>query len=156
VLWYLRLVTVDKIDPKDAVRDAEEIGPKDAAYWTAAETFLASLKPAQPVPAAAPAAAPAPAAAAPAETPQPTAALDAAPSSPAEPEPATQVEPRAAVPVPVADSGAWKPYLAMFVAVLGVPVAYFGRCALSLPGRMLANLPAPGRRPKSLPASSGA
>lgn len=149
VLWYLRLVTIDKRDPKDAAREAEEIGPKDAKYWVAASAFLESLKPAP----AAPAAAPVPAApAAQPETPKPTASLDAAPSPSREA--TAQVEPQGTA-VPSMDPNAWRPYAAMLVACLGVPIAYFGRSALSVPSIVWASLPGPARRSKSLPAASG-
>jgi protein tyrosine phosphatase (PTP) superfamily phosphohydrolase (DUF442 family) len=151
VLWYLRLVTIDKRDPKDAAQDAEEVGPKDPKYWLAAATYLESLKPAQPAAPAVPAA-PAPAPAAQPESPKPTAALDAAPS-PA-PGATAKVEPQATASSAF-DSNSWRPYVAMLVAALGVPIAYFGRSALSFPSILLASLPGPARRSKSLPAASG-
>ena len=39
-LWYLRRITVDRIDSQIAHREAEELGLSDQAYWKAAASFL--------------------------------------------------------------------------------------------------------------------
>ena len=46
VLWYLRRITVDKVDPQDASREAQEMGLRDKEFWLAASKYLESLKPA--------------------------------------------------------------------------------------------------------------
>ena len=51
VLWYLRRITVDKVDPQDASREAQEMGLRDKEFWLAASKYLESLKPADSKPA---------------------------------------------------------------------------------------------------------
>jgi protein tyrosine phosphatase (PTP) superfamily phosphohydrolase (DUF442 family) len=157
VMWYVRQAIVEKVEVKDAARDAEEIGPKIEKYWIAAATLLDSLKPAAPpadtdtgsLPA------PAPEAASNTNTPtSPNAAQDAAPVL--SPVTANSVERPAAAPAPtVHDPNAWRPFASMLVAMLGLPLAYFGRSAFSLRSLVRASLPAPAPRLKSLPGASG-
>jgi hypothetical protein len=45
-LWYIHKVTVDRVDPLVARRDAEEIGLKNDAFWKAATAYLESIRPA--------------------------------------------------------------------------------------------------------------
>jgi protein tyrosine phosphatase (PTP) superfamily phosphohydrolase (DUF442 family) len=150
-LWYVHLVVTEKRDPADAFRKAEEIGPKDAKTWEAAEHLVVNVRPTPPVPQTV--TVPAPAPAAPAEKPHtPSAALDAAPSVPTV-KAVAQVEPRALAPI--LDANTWRPYLALLVAALGVPIAYFGCSAFNVRAIFRASLPAPARRLKSLPAASG-
>lgn len=104
VLWYIRRMTVDRIDAAAASREAESLGLSDKAFWQAATKYLESLNPST-APAQAPAAAPAPSAAAPASTaPAPTAATNPPAPTPAssasaeapkteEPAPATATKP---------------------------------------------------------------
>jgi protein tyrosine phosphatase (PTP) superfamily phosphohydrolase (DUF442 family) len=56
---------------------------------------------------------------------------------------------------PTADPNAWRPYLAMVFAAMGVPLAYCGRSLIQFRGLLRASLPAPGRRLRSLPGESG-
>jgi hypothetical protein len=55
----------------------------------------------------------------------------------------------------IADPNAWRPYLALVFAALGVPVAYCGRSLIQFRGLLRASLPAPARRLRSLPGGSG-
>ena len=50
-LWYIHKVTVDRVDPLVARRDAEEIGLKNDAFWKAAANYLESVRP-EPTPVA--------------------------------------------------------------------------------------------------------
>ena len=47
-LWYLRRVTVDRVDSQIAHREAEELGLTDQAFWTAATSFLTRPEGARP------------------------------------------------------------------------------------------------------------
>jgi hypothetical protein len=53
------------------------------------------------------------------------------------------------------DPNAWRPYLALVLAALGVPVAYCGRSLIQFRGLVRASLPKPRRPLRSLPAASG-
>jgi protein tyrosine phosphatase (PTP) superfamily phosphohydrolase (DUF442 family) len=156
-LWYVHLVATEKRDPSDAARKAEEVGPRDARIWQAAEQLLTSLQP-RPAPSTTqtttpePSAPPGTAKTEPSKA--PSAAPDAAPSSPAS-APVSQVEPRDAALPAIVDANTWRPYVALLIAALGVPIAYFGCSALNARALLRASLPAPVRRPKSLPAASG-
>ena len=58
VMWYIRRVTLDKVDPLIARRDAEELGLNDTKFWRAAESYLDLWRASQasaPTPASAPA-----------------------------------------------------------------------------------------------------
>ncbi len=46
MIWYIRRMTVDKVDPQVANREAEELGLSDKAFWLAASTYLETQKPA--------------------------------------------------------------------------------------------------------------
>jgi protein tyrosine phosphatase (PTP) superfamily phosphohydrolase (DUF442 family) len=50
VLWYVHRLTVDKVDPQLASREAEELGLKDKAAWVAAAKYLDTVKTATPRP----------------------------------------------------------------------------------------------------------
>ncbi len=187
VLWYIRRMTVDKIDAASASREAETLGLTDKAYWQAATKYLESLgaAPARSTTVAPAANPPAPTAVAPAATrsvsndppmpdpapapaPAPAAAAAVKTEEPAKPEKATtQAAPAVATElassaspesetVQPRDSTSWHSYAALVVTGLGVPLAYWSRTALpSLRILSRASLPGPGRRPKSIPASSG-
>jgi protein tyrosine phosphatase (PTP) superfamily phosphohydrolase (DUF442 family) len=148
VMWYLKQVSIDKIDPADAAREAEEIGPKDTRYWLAAASLLEGAKLPGVVP---PAASPDSTISIPATAPGPDAPLPTSPStSSAESDyPVAKSE-----NAPVADPSAWKPYAALMVAGLGLPVAYVSRNALNFRPFARASLPAPARAPKAIPSSS--
>ncbi len=88
VLWYIRRLTVDKVDPQIATREAEELGlsKQHKEFWMAAQSFVEKpnrVKPAPEPSKAAPASVPVPV---PAPTPSPTA--EPAPSPSSAPEPA--------------------------------------------------------------------
>jgi protein tyrosine phosphatase (PTP) superfamily phosphohydrolase (DUF442 family) len=102
----------------------------------------------------------------------PSAAPPAAPAPTTDPEPSETIAlPDAATldlaragagaPAPpndnpaTADPNAWRPFLALVFAALGVPVAYCGRSLIQFRGLMRASLPAPARRVRSLPGGSG-
>lgn len=154
VLWYIRRMTVDKVDPQVARREAEELGLSDKPFWGAATVYLDRLKPA-----------PAEAANAP-EPPKP--------DEPAVPTPAAGSEAMVSPPPAVTDisqipyesynienlnprdTTGWRSYAALVVTGLGVPLAYWTRSSIPSSLRMLtrASLGAPARQPKSLPAAS--
>ncbi len=164
VLWYLRRITVDKVDPQDASREAQEMGLRDKGFWLAASRYLESLKPAPSAPTLpAPVAEPAedkPAEAQPAET-SPTSLLEptlkvlnaAIVASMALPDAEDAVAEEAAAPL--REGTAWRPLAALMLTGLGAPLAYWGRSGFPIRSLARASLPAPARRPKSLPGGSG-
>jgi protein tyrosine phosphatase (PTP) superfamily phosphohydrolase (DUF442 family) len=89
--------------------------------------------------------------------------IPANPETIALPDPGTldlaRVAPPPVAPPPdsaaAADPNAWRPYLALVFAALGLPVAYCGRSLIQFRGLLRASLPAPGRRLRSLPGGSG-
>ena len=147
ILWYVRRVTKDKVDPQVAAREAEQMGLIDNPFWRAATDYIEGRKPAPAVP------------------PQPP-APGAAPAAPAGPVAFRLGRARAgpevadAAPAPASsarsgDPAAWQSYAAMMITGLGLPLAYWGRASLpSFRGRARASLAAPARRAKSLPSSS--
>jgi protein tyrosine phosphatase (PTP) superfamily phosphohydrolase (DUF442 family) len=44
ILWYIRRVTVDRVDPQIARREAEELGLVDKAVWSAATNYIQGLE----------------------------------------------------------------------------------------------------------------
>jgi protein tyrosine phosphatase (PTP) superfamily phosphohydrolase (DUF442 family) len=157
-LWYIRRMTVDKVDPQAAAREAEELGLSDKSFWLAATAYLDGLNP----PKAAEAAPPEKSAkevfeeAAKGDAPRP----EPAPKTSAAP-PATQAGGPSATetaikPAPVRDTTAWRSFAALAFTGLVAPLAYMGFSALpTLRGTRRASLPAPRRQPKSLPGASG-
>jgi protein tyrosine phosphatase (PTP) superfamily phosphohydrolase (DUF442 family) len=162
-LWYVHHVDSGEVDSQEAARIASEIGKIDQKYWVAATALLARRQPSAtptttptaadpappniPAPDDVPAAAPEPQAETP---PDSTLAVAQAPASPPEP-----TEPPAPAPPTSYDSTAWRPYAAMILTGLGMPLAYFGRSALvNLGSSVRASLPGPARSPKSLPSAS--
>ena len=148
-LWYLHRVVTQKADRQAARREAESIAPMDGAFERAATTLLETLDP----PKAAvltPESAPVAEAAARPEAEEPAAAPRAVEAS----EPAAP----ASDPVPVAaiDAADLRPYMALGLAVLGVPLAFWGGSSFGLFRVKRASLPAPRHAPKSLPPASGA
>jgi hypothetical protein len=184
MLWYVHRMTDRKAgyDSEEALRQAGELGLGEDSYKIAAEAYLDGLKK-SPVPSAAAAGttpvatdaalpgAPSRRAAAPSlpeaaplvpdqttipavpdsiALPLPDAAtLDLAATS----QPGTPAAPRAVSSI--RDPDAWRPYLALVLAALGVPIAYCGRSLIQFRGLVRASLPKPGRRLRSLPAASG-
>ncbi|HEV3168433.1 MAG TPA: hypothetical protein VGZ22_30790, partial [Isosphaeraceae bacterium] len=125
----------------------------DQTFVAAASAYLAHLanvKPAQdPATGATSASAPSPGSPAPLKSAEP-AALGTKSTTTAQAEPAPPV-------VVPHDPTAWRPFAALLVTGLGVPLAYWGRMSLfSLGAYVRASLPGPGPSPKSLPPASGA
>jgi protein tyrosine phosphatase (PTP) superfamily phosphohydrolase (DUF442 family) len=177
VLWYLHQVVALGTDEATAAKEVEELGPKDSSLWLAATTYLEARRKAT-APAAVPIPSPTPATSpttitvpAPATTPVPAPA--AAPPPVTGPEAAAPIFPpitTAAVlgapvsstpvddptaPTPV-DPTSWRPYAAMLVTGLSVPLAFIGRGVVVSAARKVASLPAPSLRMRSLPPSSDA
>lgn len=180
-LWYVRRVTVDRVDAQLARREAEAIGLKDATAWQAATDYVARLEAAKAHPA-----------------PTRTSTLDAADST----EPADDAElaprttssteahegsPPASLTSLTANAGRdsrdhanlddatarrrdafadslidgqptnWRPLAYMLLTGLTVPLAYITRSAVPAAiARARASLPAPGQQPRSLPPGSDA
>lgn len=140
-LWYIRRVTIEKVDPQLARREAADIGLEDPVAWQAAADYVRRIEAPRPHPA------PAAPAAAPASTPD------------IKPEGSTKT----ARPEPAADSTAyaepmnWRPVAAVLFTGLGLPLAYWTRTAIPQAiARARASLPAPAPRPRSLPDVSDA
>lgn len=179
-LWYIRRLTVDKVDAQAARREAADLGLENEEYLVAVTAYVQSVQAGvtpRPVTAPAPVTetAPAPtepekASATPAASepaklaPTPPAAEPPAPPLPSQPQPV----PAAAVPaedrdlarlpyeslanVDTRDLTAWRSYAALVITSLGVPLAYWSRSALpALRIRSRASLPGPERTPQSLP-----
>jgi hypothetical protein len=183
-LWYIRRVALDRVDPPIARREAEDLGLIDPSYWDVAKRYVAqnvssgnghdsnpsqSSKPASEIspsattPATTPAPKPAPAVspAAPSApaTPQPRQAASDAPSVEAElgasSKPISVGPDPASIPALPRDPNSWRPYAAMMLTGLTVPLAYWSRSMLPvLMTRTLASLPTTARQPKSLPPGS--
>jgi protein tyrosine phosphatase (PTP) superfamily phosphohydrolase (DUF442 family) len=149
-LWYIRRLTQDKIDPEVATREAEDLGLTDKALWQAASRYIETLKNDSPG---------GPQAAAPPAEPKAPAAEAGPDLSPADP--AAAIPPAVAATSegegPAQDPTAWGSCAVLVVSGLSVPLAYWSASSLpSFRGLTRASLPAPGRRPKSLPSSSDA
>jgi protein tyrosine phosphatase (PTP) superfamily phosphohydrolase (DUF442 family) len=162
MMWYIRRVSIDKVDPETARRDAEELGLSDPKFWLAANAYLDTLKPAPtlvpapspapPSPTQGPASAPAPAGP-PLNTPKP-AAVNAPEPPTAGPRPGLQAKGESAEPGK--DLAVWKPMAAVVVTGLGVPLAFLSRSNFPASLRSLAraSLPGQARSTKSLPSGS--
>ncbi len=143
VLWYVHLVVVEGLDEASAAKEVEEIGPKEADLWMAATAFLKARQKATQPPDAEKTAVPAPTDPTPAaeETPKPVAIAPALVASPL-----------------FQDTTAWRPFAALLLTALSVPLAFAGRSALSHAVGSVArraSLSAPVRPSRSLPAESG-
>jgi protein tyrosine phosphatase (PTP) superfamily phosphohydrolase (DUF442 family) len=166
-LWYAHRIVTDKVDHSLARRDAEIVGPLTPEARAKAEALTAL--PSIPLPAITPSPSPEPAAAAsnpPADSPEAAASA----SNPA-PDPAA---PPAEVPTasadltsnplastddpPVRDPRAWRPYAALFLSILVIPLAYWSSGTLSVSRREKApaSLEARERKLRSLPPGSRA
>jgi hypothetical protein len=69
--------------------------------------------------------------------------------------PPPKVSPRENPVASASDPNAWRPFLALVFAAMGVPVAYCGRSLIQFRSLLRASLPAPARRLRSLPGGSG-
>jgi protein tyrosine phosphatase (PTP) superfamily phosphohydrolase (DUF442 family) len=153
MMWYIRRLTVDKVDPQVANREAEELGLADKSFWLAASTYLESVnpppRPAPEPPKPAPAVPPKPEDVAP-PAPQPQAVVPA-------PGPIAQTVPDVPGSPALPDPTAWRSVAAMMVTGLGIPLAYWSRSTFpTFRTLRRASLPAPARQPRSLPPASGA
>ncbi len=142
-LWFIRAMTQekDKLDISHARREAQELGLNEAKLWSVAETTLRRLLP-------------------------PIDATTAAPATKNRSSENDSQEPAQGSFRPgelpqgskVADSGRtalnWRPYVAMLLTILGVPLAFWSRSGLSLRRILQASLPASAPRPKALPGRS--
>jgi protein tyrosine phosphatase (PTP) superfamily phosphohydrolase (DUF442 family) len=141
-LWRLHLLARGTPDT-EADAAVAEIGPIEPSLNEAVARYLTARKPK------------------PANGPQPTtttpptidSAASRTPEPPPQPAPVAAVEPESA---PTSDPTAWRPYAAMLLTSLSVPLAFVGRAALGSVSFRRASLPAPATRPLSLPPSSGA
>lgn len=156
-LWYIRRMTVDKVDQQAATRDAEQLGLSDKAFWHAATAYVERLNPPKAVETA-----PAELSAqkifeeaAKGEAPKPEPAPKAAAAStPAHAPGTASLEPKPAPTPSVRDTTAWRSFAALCFTGLVAPLAYMGFSALpTLRQPKRASLPAPARRPKSLPGA---
>ena len=159
-LWYIRRMTVDKIDQQAATREAEELGLNERPFWLAATAYVDRLKPRRAEETAPPEVSAEKifdeAAKGAAPTPEPAPKSSAANSlTPAQD--AIPAQTGAVSPPVVRDPTAWRSFAALIVTGLATPLAYMGCSALpSLRNAKRASLPAPARQPKSLPGASGA
>jgi protein tyrosine phosphatase (PTP) superfamily phosphohydrolase (DUF442 family) len=145
-LWRLHLLARGTPEA-DADAAVAEIGPIEPKLRDAMTRLLAARKPKSA------AAEPTPTAVVEPAAPTPTAAVPAIPA-PLPSLPVARTAPPSE-PVPTTDPTAWRPYAAMLLTGLSVPLAYFGRTVLGSVSLRRASLPAPATRPKALPASSG-
>jgi protein tyrosine phosphatase (PTP) superfamily phosphohydrolase (DUF442 family) len=186
-LWYIRRVATDRVDHQIARREAEELGLTDKGYWAAAASFITglsaprttsisagarptstdspgsptdtdtSLPPAQAREGSAPI---------PAAKPQDSNQSPASPAGAAPPNASLvtagqnhQGTPPQSVSAlaPYSDPLAWRPFAAMVITGLTLPLAYWTR---TLPPAILAkaraSLAGPAQRPRSLPHELGA
>jgi protein tyrosine phosphatase (PTP) superfamily phosphohydrolase (DUF442 family) len=156
-LWYVRRLTVDhvKVDAKTAVQEAKELGLSVHSTWVAATSYIEHLAISNPASSSASEAASTTAA------PQPAGASQAPRSPTPESKRATTdltagtAAPAAQPESALSDPTAWRPFAAMILSTLGVPLAYWSRSVFSL-GFLRASPPAPARLPKSLPVASDA
>lgn len=162
-LWYAYRIQHDKVNPTIARRDAEIVGPLSPESRAKAESLAlvppppTSETPAAPAPAPAPATSPAPTES---NTPPSPVTDTANPADVPATASASDAEPVASTPSPdiPTDPTAWRPYAALFLSILVVPLAYWSSSSLSLgrSARARASLAAPSRKLRSLPAESDA
>jgi protein tyrosine phosphatase (PTP) superfamily phosphohydrolase (DUF442 family) len=181
-LWYIRRIANDRMDHQIARREAEGLGLTDRGAWTAATNYVSGLggphttanstTPSQSLftlPVSAidqkPVQTGENASEKPAKNASQSSASPAAAAAPtqAAADPATKINQSASTPlVPAAASGsgfaiAWRPFAAMVISGLAVPLAYWSRTVTpNLLSKARASLPGSAHRPKSLPGESGA
>ncbi len=159
-LWYIRRMLTDKVDHQIARREAEEIGIASQSDWAAASAYVAqngvSTRPATTALPAAPAKAKLENQAAKPPAPPTPAASTSQPSPKATISAITPESAASEAESGLAEPTAWRPFAAMILTGLSLPLAYWSRpMALSFIDRARASLPAAGPRPRSIPASSG-
>lgn len=155
ILWFLKLVVNDGLDPQAALREADELGPKIPEYWLAANVYLNERQAA----ASRTRTIEAPEAVTPPNGSIPTVELPEtfAPDQVFAPEALAPRTDPLAFDSPDFDETRWRPMAAMLLTGLSLPLAYIGRGAFSgRTFRRLTSLPAPVRRRLSLPAKSDA
>ncbi len=166
-LWYVKQVTVDHDDEQAALSEVKELGPIDTPYWLAATAYLDRLKP-KPAEAPvrpeepSPAATPAPDVDQPQNPPpvqveqKPQTSLDLESLKKAAAAILPTLSSRTEEATVVAqDPTAWRPYAALILTGLGVPLAYFSRSALNVRSLVRASLPAPAQPVKAIRDASG-
>jgi protein tyrosine phosphatase (PTP) superfamily phosphohydrolase (DUF442 family) len=154
-LWYLRRVTVDRINTEIARREAEELGLSEPAYWAAATNFLSQPEGRRGQTSAA---------AESAKTIVPSGDKQGSTTPPVLELPRTTATgaapfmgPSAPASSAVADSPSWKSFATLLMTGITFPLACWGRAAVpTILARTRASLPAPARRPRSLPPASDA
>jgi hypothetical protein len=171
-MWYLRRITVDRINTEIARREAEELGLSEPAYWAAAANVLSRPEiPRGQRPATAEAVNPA----VPTTDRQDSATLPSldlprtSSTAPArKPTTQAQVEAetpgattslRASAPQPsaVADPPSWISFATLLMTGLSFPLASWSRAAApTILAWTRASLPTPARRPKLLPPATDA
>jgi protein tyrosine phosphatase (PTP) superfamily phosphohydrolase (DUF442 family) len=151
-LWYIRRITVDRVDHQIARREAEELGLTNKNYWAAATGYVAGVG-GEPRTTSTP-------------EPKPQ-GLGQDPATPAMAVPSLNSvsagtpgrqasAPDLPAPPISSDSVAWRPLAAMVVTGLTLPLAYWSRTLTpTILAKTRASLPAPAHRPKSLPGVSG-
>ena len=150
-LWYIRRLTVDRVDHQIARREAEELGLINKNYWAAATNYVAAVgeprttRAPEPKPQGLAQETTSPAVAVPAQNPVIAGNPGGQASAPQPPAP------------PVSSgSDAWRPLAAMVVTGLTLPLAYWSRTLTpTIIAKARASLPGPAHRPKSLPDASG-
>jgi protein tyrosine phosphatase (PTP) superfamily phosphohydrolase (DUF442 family) len=172
-LWYIRRIANDHVDHQIARREAEELGLKNQSYWKAATSYVAGLAPSQasavtnqnqnsvPAGVKSPNTSAAQPTARPASIPtaqQPASSGGTGASLPSTPPPASAKPQHAAgEPTLPADPYAWRPFAAVVVTGLSLPLAYWTRSLGSTAlAKARASLPALAHRQKALPGESGA
>jgi protein tyrosine phosphatase (PTP) superfamily phosphohydrolase (DUF442 family) len=189
-LWYIRRVTVDRVDPQIARREAEQLGLVDKTAWLTATQYVETLKTAKADPGNARSSprsqdGPATTSANPEATDrgrassgrERTDAIDAprtfqdfldevaATAERSSPKAANATPPERqsderkrsdSAPSPSSDTMVWRPFAAMLLTGLSIPLAYWTRTLVpDLLSKARASLPAPAQRPRSLPRESG-
>ena len=169
-LWYIRRLTIDKVDPQIARREAEELGLVDKTAWLATTGYLEKREAERANPASARSSPVIPPASTATQAPSNNHASVAEPkcadvaSSITEPNAANERAPVASVPIgnpgkptdadsqPIRDTLAWRPLAAVLLTGLSVPLVYWTRTAVpAMFSKARASLPAPGPQPQSLP-----
>jgi hypothetical protein len=144
-LWFIRRVEQDqdRADLAGARREAEEMGLTDPKLWVVAETLLGRMRNLKNGPAES----------ASAETSKAEIEREKTAQAASTVEPI--VENESAKLLGTRSVMNWKPYLAMLISILGIPLAFWSRTRFSLRRIVRAALPGSSRRPPALPAGTG-
>jgi hypothetical protein len=149
-LWYIRRLTVDRVDHQIARREAEELGLINKNYWAAATNYVAAVGEPRTT------SAPEPKPQGHAQTTSPVVAVPAQNAVIAGIPGGQASAPQPPAPPMPSGSDAWRPLAAMVVTGLTLPLAYWSRTLTpTIIAKARASLPGPAHRPKSLPDASG-